>query len=290
MRKLIVFFAAVCLLPPLALAYISPGQPAGFVNDFAGVLSVEQKLMLEQKLSNFEKQSGSELTVATVPSLGEETVEEYAVSLFKEWGIGKKSADNGVLLLVAPSDRQMRIEVGYGLEGVLTDAQAAQIIALMRPAFAAGDFAGGITSGVEAITAVISGEPLPDVPAAGFRLSSDAFLFILFIAVFIFRIFFIIFARTKSWWLGGVIGVVVAGIAGLVFSSLFYLIFGILILVPLGLLFDYLVSRTAGKVIHKDYHIWWGGPFGGGHGGGSGGGFGGFGGGSSGGGGASGGF
>ncbi|MDO9230925.1 MAG: TPM domain-containing protein [bacterium] len=140
-------------------AYYNPGTPTGFVNDYAGILSAEQKQTLESKLSQFEKNSSNEISVVTVPSLKDDTVENFAVELFKDWGIGKKDKDNGVLVLVALSDKKMRIEVGYGLEGTLTDAQASWIISdIMRPAFQKSDYYSGINGAVDKIVASINGE------------------------------------------------------------------------------------------------------------------------------------
>jgi len=127
------FFVA---LSGVALAYTNPGSPTGFVNDFAGVFSGEQKATLEQKLVTFEKETSNEITVVTIKALDGDTIENFAVKLFEDWEIGKKDKDNGVLVLLAMDDRQMRIEVGYGLEGALTDAQSFWIInKIMKPAF-----------------------------------------------------------------------------------------------------------------------------------------------------------
>ena len=100
------------------------------------MISAEQKQTLETKLSQFEKDTSNELSVVTIEDLKGDTIENFAVKLFEDWGIGKKDKDNGVLLLIAKNDRQMKIEVGYGLEGALTDAQSFWIIQnVMRPAF-----------------------------------------------------------------------------------------------------------------------------------------------------------
>lgn len=293
MRKISHLIAIVfCFLPSFAFAYISPGAPTGFVNDFAGVFEAGRKNTLNQALTDFQKRTGAELAVVTINELGNETIETYAVKLFEDWGIGQKGKDNGALLLLAVGDRKMRIEVGYGLEGSLTDAFTSSVVRnVLTPAFKAGDFAGGLEQGAALLMqAVESGEPATPIKNKGASFSGS-FTSLFFFALFFIRIIFISLARTKSWWLGGVFGGIGAGIAGLFLGSLAVAGFGALILIPLGLLFDYLVSRSAGKILHKDHHIWWGGgPFGGGFGGGGGGGFGGFGGGRSGGGGSSGGF
>src|SRR2546430_4392626 len=108
---------AICLLPS-AMLWAVPHYPSpqGYVTDAAGVLDPSSKAQLESHLAEFERQTSNEIAVATVPSLEGETIETYAVELFKRWGVGKKGKDNGILLLVAPNDRKVRIEVGYGLE------------------------------------------------------------------------------------------------------------------------------------------------------------------------------
>ncbi len=117
----------------IAFAYVSPGAPRGYVNDFANVLTPEQETALVDKLHIHKEQTSNQIGVVTVPTTGDETIETYAVKLFEEWGIGRKDYDNGALLLVAVADRKVRIEVGYGLESVLTDARSARLIAQAIP-------------------------------------------------------------------------------------------------------------------------------------------------------------
>src|SRR3990170_5163094 len=134
----------VFLLAKFSLAAVYPA-PIGYVNDFAGVLSQEMENSLEDRLSSFTASTSNEIAVVTLSSLEGETVEGAAVKLFEEWGIGDKDKDNGVLLLVAINDRQMRIEVGYGLEPVLTDSRSGNIIRdQITPLFKAGNYEGGI--------------------------------------------------------------------------------------------------------------------------------------------------
>lgn len=129
----------------------------GRVVDAAGVLPADRKAALEGKLDGLEAKSGIQLVVATVASLGDNAVEPYANGLFRVWKLGEAKKNNGVLLLVAPNEHKVRIEVGYGLEGTLTDALSAIIIAnAIVPRFKAGDFAGGIERGVDDIVTVLS--------------------------------------------------------------------------------------------------------------------------------------
>lgn len=286
--------ALAVVAPLLVFAYASPGKPLGLVNDFAQVLTAEQEAVLEQTLKQNEQTTGNEISVVTVKNLGGDTVENFAVKLFEEWGIGKKDKDNGALLLVAIDDRQMRIEVGYGLESYLTDAQSGQIIRnVIAPKFKQGDYSGGITDGVKQIIAATKGESvaLPDI-ASNFSAKNifDFGLFSLWFGYFVITISGSLLARSKSWWAGGIVGGVI-GLFLMLFVTLIHGLIAIAVLVPIGLLFDFLVSKeyAESKLAGRKPH-WWAGGGGFSGGGFGGGGFGGFGGGRSGGGGASGGW
>lgn len=140
-------FAAAQTFPPLT----------GRVVDQAGILSPEAKSALQPKLAELEARSGIQLVVATVGSLDDQEIEPYANALFRAWKLGEADRNNGVLLLVAPNERRVRVEVGYGLEGTLTDALASVIIAnAITPRFKAGDFSGGVTRGVDDIITVLT--------------------------------------------------------------------------------------------------------------------------------------
>lgn len=278
---------AVTLFPLVVLAYVSPGAPRGFMNDFAGVLKTDEIVQLEAKLRDFEAATGNEISVVTIKSLDGDTVENYANELFSEWGIGKEGKDNGILFLAAIDDRQMRLEVGYGLEGVLTDAQSYWLEEnLAVPAFRDGDYYLGISGVVEKIIAAIGGtEEIPGTTARG---SANGFQFgDLFFLIFLVPVWLAsILGRSKSWWLGGVLGGVAGVILGIFFGFLYLGLISIFGLGILGLIFDYFVSRAYQRGKQTGHFPWW---IGGGRGGRGfgGGGFGGFGGGSSGGGGAS---
>jgi uncharacterized protein len=201
-----------------------------------------------------------------------------------DWSKGK---DNGVLVLVAKEDRKMRIEVGYGLEGDLTDAQSSWIIKdIMKPAFANNDFYGGLNGAVDKIIGATKGEVVPSDTAAATGGKKINLEFFFGLAAFIFMWLASILGRSKSWWLGGVLGGVAGVVIGLFKGFMFFGIISVAVLVPLGLLFDFIVSKNYHSAKSRGVVPWWIG--GGGFGGGSSGGFGGFGGGSSGGGGASG--
>ncbi len=139
--------ASAANIPPLT----------GRVVDQAGLLSDADKISLETRLEDLEAKSGIQLVVATVKSLEGEEIEPYANQMFRAWKLGERTRNNGVLLLVAPNERRVRIEVGYGLEGTLTDALSKVIIAnAITPRFKAGDFPGGIHRGVDDIITVLT--------------------------------------------------------------------------------------------------------------------------------------
>src|SRR5690606_29059496 len=135
----------------------------------AELLNAQQEAELTRLLAAHEQATGNQLVVVTLPDLGGRGIEETGLALGRQWGIGQQGKDNGALLIVAQAERRIRIEVGYGLEDRLTDAQSALIIHnLIAPAFRQGDFAGGIRAGVEGMIQVIGGEPMEGyLPALG---------------------------------------------------------------------------------------------------------------------------
>ncbi len=147
----------VALQIPLLAAF---PRPDGYVNDFASVLAEADEAYLEGFLRTLEGETSAEIAVATVSSLEGMTIEEYSNRLFIEWGIGKKQRDNGVLLLVAPHDRTVRIEVGYGLEAILPDGLAGEIIRTeIVPEFKAGNVPRGIGRGLNRIAQIVRRDP-----------------------------------------------------------------------------------------------------------------------------------
>ena len=132
------------------------------ITDLTGTLTRDQTDQLEQKLAAFETRKGSQLAVLIVPTTRPEAIEQYSIRVVDQWKLGRKKVDDGALLLVAKDDRELRIEVGYGLEGVLPDVTAKRIVdEVITPQFRSGNFFGGIDAGVDALIKVIDGEPLP---------------------------------------------------------------------------------------------------------------------------------
>ena len=157
-----VLLAVALFTAAFALADVAVPPLKARVTDLTGTLSAQQQATLEQTLAAFEQRKGSQIAVLLVPTTQPESVEEYAVRVEEKWKLGRKGVDDGALLLIAKNDRKLRIEVGYGLEGVLNDATAKRIIADdITPLFKQGDFYGGITAGVDRMIKVMDGEPLP---------------------------------------------------------------------------------------------------------------------------------
>jgi uncharacterized protein len=152
-------FVVVLALLYAGLTALAVTVPAltGRIVDQANIIPASTRAALEPKLADLEAKSGIQLVVATVTSLEGQEIEPYANELFRTWKLGEAQKNNGVLLLVAPNERRIRIEVGYGLEGTLTDALSNVIIAnAIAPRFRAGDFGDGIQRGVDDIITVLT--------------------------------------------------------------------------------------------------------------------------------------
>ena len=233
LAALLVLVAGLVALPLLAFD-VPPLK--GRVNDYANILSPATVTALEQKLADFESRESTQIAVLTVPDLQGVEIEEFSIKVAEHWKIGQKKIDNGVILLVAKQERRVRIEVGYGLEGRLTDLRSGRIIdGIITPAFKAGNYDKGITDGVDAIIQTVQGEySAADAGKAekkGFSSSS-----VMTPAIFIF--FFIgIIGKIKRI-LGGIAGAVIIPIAGII-------IFGfklfMLLLIPVGFLLGLII-------------------------------------------------
>ena len=165
--KTIRFLAFIPILIALCLPQFSQAQQAvpvlsARVIDQTGTLSSSQVASLDQVLSTFEKRKGSQLAVLIVPTTAPESIEQFGIRVADQWKLGRKKVDDGTVLIIAKADRTLRIEVGYGLEGALTDATSKRIIDdIIVPRFKQKDFYGGVSAGVQSIIAVIDGETLP---------------------------------------------------------------------------------------------------------------------------------
>lgn len=146
-----------------ALALVAVPQLTGRVVDQTGTLSSGDIAALTQTLVDLERRKGSQIAVLIVPTTDGEAIEQFSLRVAEAWKIGRKKVDDGALLVVAKNDRRLRIEVGYGLEGVLTDVTTKRIIdEVITPKFKGGDFAGGIADGVSRMIGLVNGEKLPE--------------------------------------------------------------------------------------------------------------------------------
>jgi uncharacterized protein len=199
-----VFFASALIVSSGAWALEVPFL-AGRVNDQANLLDAGFEDSLEERLRQLEEETGAQVAVLTITSLEGDPLEDFSMRVVETWKLGREGVDDGVLILIARDDRRMRIEVGYGLEPVLTDAQAGRIIdRLMTPRFREGDFAGGVDAAVEVIASAVRGEglELPAEPAGSGRINPTAIFFLLF-----FGLPFInaaLSARGASGWIVGI--------------------------------------------------------------------------------------
>jgi uncharacterized protein len=220
--------ATLLFAAPWAAADIPVPQLKARVTDLTGTLADGQRAALEQKLADLESRKGSQVAVLVVDSTRPETVEQYAVRVFEHWKLGRKGADDGVLLLVAKSDRQLRIEVGYGLEGAIPDAIAKRIIDEdIVPQFKQGNFYGGINAGTDRLGKLIEGESMPPprraaAPRSGWSTES---LFIGFIIL-------VMVSQLLHSLLGRFLG---AGVAGVAAGIIGYVLAGLAVAAVIGL-------------------------------------------------------
>jgi len=166
LSRLLVLALLLCAAAVAQAALPIPKAPGGRINDYAGVLSAEDRARLEDKLRAREQGSSNQVVVAIFRSLQGESLEDYSIRLAQAWRIGQKGLDNGVIFLVFTEDRKMRLEVGYGLESKLTDAISGQILRqAVAPRFREGKIADGIAAGLDAIDQAIAGTYKGAAPA-----------------------------------------------------------------------------------------------------------------------------
>jgi uncharacterized protein len=186
-------FAFLICWPFAASADVAVPPLTGRVVDQTATLSASDADALTQRLKDLETRKGSQVAVLIVPTTDPESIEQFSIRVAEAWKIGRKKIDDGALLVVAKNDRKLRIEVGYGLEGALPDVTARRIIdEIIVPRFKTGDFAGGISAGVDRIIRIIDGEllpvPKPEVshsvdPGMAFNIIFSPFGFIGFVAI-----------------------------------------------------------------------------------------------------------
>lgn len=245
--------ALFCVLASGSLAYAQVGVPplTARVTDLTATLTPAQVQALTETLQDFETRKGSQLAVLMVPTTQPETIEQYGIRVAEQWKLGRKGIDDGAILIVAKNDRTLRIEVGYGLEGVLNDATTKRIVSdTIVPRFREGDFAGGVRAGVDRMIAVIEGEPLPE-PAAnstgdGVGLRHYALVALLF-AFFLGGVLRRILGRVPGGLVtGGVLGYLAWLVSGVVGIALLSALIGFVVTLFGGGLIRPMMSGMAG--------------------------------------------
>lgn len=215
--------------------------------DQTSTLTAGQVAQLAEQIRTGRGQKSYQIGILMVPSLDGAVLEEYALSVARAWGIGDQT-NNGVLLLVAKDDRLVRIEVGRGLEGDLTDTRAKKIITtVIAPKFRSGDYYGGISAAVSSIQLAVTTQADPALERGAPRAATIIFenLWLIMGAITLVLMWLAaILGRSKSWWAGGVIGAVIGGLVVLLASAHALSVVALIVLVPLGLLFDFVVSRN----------------------------------------------
>jgi uncharacterized protein len=186
--RIVVLLAALAVFPLWAQEPLPVPPLTGRVVDTTGTLSPGEIQQLEAKLAAIERDKGTQIAVLMVPSTAPEDIESFGIRVAEQWQIGRKGVDDGLIVIVAKNDRTMRLEVGYGLEGVIPDAVAYRLInEYFIPRFREGDWIGGLTAGIDRIAQLIEGEPLPPPKAQPMPRgeSLQSLLIFFFVLVFI---------------------------------------------------------------------------------------------------------
>ena len=253
-RTLLIAWVFGWLIPATAQVPVPP--LTAHVTDLTGTLTTEQKAALEHTLADFESRKGSQLAILMVPSTAPEEIEQFSLRVAEKWKLGRKRVDDGAIVVVAKNDHAVRIEVGYGLEGALSDITSKRIISeTILPRFKEQDFFGGIAAGIGQIIRV-DGEPLPAPSAArvesqgGLQQNASMFFVIALVVGGVLRTV-----------LGKVLGSVVTG--GVVGAIAWFLLGGIAIAVGAGVV-ALLVTLLGGGLLGRGMGGYYGGGMGGG--------------------------
>jgi len=252
----LIFFIGFTVLAGESLAYDVPSYD-GFVNDYANILSEKTENELESKLGVLaSEETGVEIVVVTIETLGGDYLEAITQSFFDTWNPGKKEANNGVILLIALEEREIRIQTGYGSEVFLTDANSGRIIRnTIVPYLKEGDYDKAVSSGVDEIINASKNIEQQELVSEGGRnnlnavsllnIGTSTLIFFVFIATY----FSSFLGRSKSWWAGGIIG----SLLGLILAGVNYA----LVLGVVGLIFDYILSKNYKKWKLKHKTVAW---------------------------------
>lgn len=276
MKRFLLLLAATCSVlyatGSVAGAEMAvPPRPEnnGYVRDETGTLSSEQVQTLNEKIQGYRERTGNQLAVLMVPAITDDYLENFSINVARTWGVGEAGKNNGVLLLIAKDDRKMRIEVGSGLEGDLTDLRASRIIRdRIAPEFKKDKYYQGIVAGLDGISLAIGSAPDPLLKREDTTQSNwlgglgDAFAWVFYLGFFGITWLGSILGRSERWWPGGVIGATAGAGAGFFFSqgTGSVTLISMTILAIIGLLFDYFVSKNFRRAKRRgDSPAWWAG-------------------------------
>lgn len=243
--------------------------------DKANVLSISEYKTLTEKINNLHKEKSLELGILIISSLEDKSLEGYSLKVARKWGIGEKNKSNGALILIAIKEHKIRIEVGRGLEEFITDAEAGRIIRnLMAPEFQKSHYASGISLALDEIEAQTENRTTINSDRKKDISTYKGIISILIISFAAISYLGSLLAKSKSWWAGGIIGLVTGVITAIVLSWTFISFILLAALTGLGFAFDYFVSKNykEAKKQGKEPSWWAGGGWGGSSGGSSGGG------------------
>ncbi|MFA7193845.1 MAG: TPM domain-containing protein [Candidatus Paceibacterota bacterium] len=235
--RIIVFLASIMLATSIFAKDVP--EPSGHVTDLAKMLKTNQEAELEELLLSYKKTTSNEIAVLIIDSLEGEVLEQYSVKVAQQWGVGKKEKDNGVLLLISKRDRKIRIEVGYGLEGTLTDVLSGRIVdGEITPEFKDGNFYEGIKSGVDMIIKVIDGEYTEENVQE--EISSDVNLLVLGACAFV-----IALIGAFQWIAGGISGGIIGGFIFWILFGPGFIILGVILGAIVGVIGGFILRIIA---------------------------------------------
>ncbi len=246
-------------------------EAKNYINDYANIIDDNIEKLLNYQLYEYEASTTHQISVFTVNDLSGDYIEHFSIKLAEKIKLGTKKNDNGVLLLISKNDRQMRIEVGYGLEGVLTDRVSAKIISQdLVPNFKTGNYTLGIKLATGDLMRVASDEVYAKDFMKKNRMDmimnffATYFIFIFFFGIILFQWLSSVLGRSKSWWLGGLLGAIVGGSIVFFFGVVVIYVALAFILTLLGLIFDYFVSKNYKQSLasHTSPDWWSGGSWG----------------------------
>lgn len=264
-KKILLFIVFFAGLASFVFAERVIPKYTNFVNDNANIFTTSEENILNKKLKDLKDKSQVEFSILTIDSLNYDSLEEYAIDVARTWGVGEKEINNGLLLLIVKNDKKIRLEVGYGLEGVITDSQWYWLIQKeLKPEFKKNNFFVGVNSAVDKIyLSIVESKDLPKLENENNVKNNflSMFLFLFFPLMFFFDSVIIAlikyFGKSKEWFKGGFLGGSLGFLIVYIFSSTIILsaVVGFILLI-LGLLFDYFISKWYSKMTIKERKKW----------------------------------